>query len=129
MNTLEERGEADEIPICFTGQLLEHVLEHGGPGKTVTLQDSDKAKDEGDAASAAAKKGGAQANNNKKGTGESKKKGEERKVIAVYLHVQTGNDEAKLFYERHGFVQVEQIEEYYHRGIEPRSAWVLEKRQ
>lgn len=106
-------------------QLLEHVLEHGGPGKTVTFHDnSDKAKGDEKAAQAApAKKGQAKKDEDKK------KKGEERRIVAVYLHVQTDNDEAKTFYEKHGFKEVERLDEYYHRGIEPRSAWVLEKRQ
>lgn len=85
---------------------------------------SDKAKgDEKAAQAVSAKKGQAKKDEDKK------KKGEERRIVAVYLHVQTDNDEAKVFYEKHGFKEVERLDEYYHRGIEPRSAWVLEKRQ
>jgi ribosomal protein S18 acetylase RimI-like enzyme len=48
------------------------------------------------------------------------------KIDKIYLHVQTSNDQAKKFYERHGFVEVELHKEYY-KKIVPHDAWVLEK--
>jgi ribosomal protein S18 acetylase RimI-like enzyme len=48
------------------------------------------------------------------------------KIDKIYLHVQVSNQDAKRFYERHGFQQV-QIQEGYYKKIEPRDAWVLEK--
>lgn len=50
------------------------------------------------------------------------------KVESVYLHVQTNNDEAREFYKRQRFEEGEVVEEYYRRGVEPRSAVLLEKR-
>ncbi|PWN98422.1 acyl-CoA N-acyltransferase [Tilletiopsis washingtonensis] len=49
-------------------------------------------------------------------------------VESIYLHVQTGNDEAKAFYEKHGFKETKRVEDYYRANIEPRSAWLLERR-
>jgi GNAT superfamily N-acetyltransferase len=102
---------ADGIP----GQLLTYVLDVAGPGKTVNLIDKDaplpkpkKNKEGKDVAQELVK--------------------EAKEVESVYLHVQTSNDEAKAFYEKHGFVQTEILPEYYKIGIEPRSAWVLEKK-
>ena len=47
-------------------------------------------------------------------------------VKAIYLHVQTSNDAAKRFYERHGFKEVAVAENYY-KKIVPHEAWVLER--
>ncbi|EGF98575.1 uncharacterized protein MELLADRAFT_40782, partial [Melampsora larici-populina 98AG31] len=48
------------------------------------------------------------------------------KLTSVYVHVQFGNDDAKTFYERHGFVVEGEVKDYY-RKIEPRDAWILVK--
>ncbi|KAK4048248.1 N-acetyltransferase 5 [Microbotryomycetes sp. JL221] len=57
-------------------------------------------------------------------------------IESLYLHVQTSNDEAKAFWERHGFQVkarrsvhsvVDTIKNYY-RKIEPRDAWLLERK-
>ncbi|KAF9469895.1 N-acetyltransferase NAT13 [Collybia nuda] len=48
------------------------------------------------------------------------------KIDKIYLHVQISNDQAKKFYERHGFVEVELHKNYY-KKIVPHDAWVLEK--
>ncbi|KAI0766474.1 N-acetyltransferase NAT13 [Irpex lacteus] len=47
-------------------------------------------------------------------------------VKSIYLHVQTSNDAAKKFYERHGFKEVAVAENYY-KKIVPHEAWVLER--
>jgi ribosomal protein S18 acetylase RimI-like enzyme len=48
------------------------------------------------------------------------------KITHVQLHVQENNQEARRFYERHGFKLVGKEEEYY-KKIEPHGAWILEK--
>jgi len=48
------------------------------------------------------------------------------KIDKIYLHVQISNDDAKRFYEKHGFKEVEIYKGYY-KKIEPHDAWVLEK--
>jgi len=48
------------------------------------------------------------------------------KIDKIYLHVQVSNDDAKKFYERHGFVEVKIHKDYY-KKIAPHDAWVLEK--
>lgn len=50
---------------------------------------------------------------------------EKPRISTIYLHVQTSNDDAKRFYERHGFKELELAKDYY-KKIEPRDAWVLE---
>ncbi|WFD04457.1 N-terminal methionine N(alpha)-acetyltransferase NatE [Malassezia obtusa] len=50
-----------------------------------------------------------------------------RTVEVVSLHVHTANTAARAFYERFGFEAVHTEPEYY-KKLEPRSAWVLEKR-
>ncbi|KAE8215027.1 hypothetical protein CF327_g1638 [Tilletia walkeri] len=49
-------------------------------------------------------------------------------VQTVYMHVQTSNPEARAFYESHGFKMTKEIKEYYRKGVEPQSAWLLELR-
>ncbi|KAF8894066.1 acyl-CoA N-acyltransferase [Infundibulicybe gibba] len=48
------------------------------------------------------------------------------RIHKIYLHVQISNTDAKKFYERHGFTEVEVFKNYY-KKIEPHDAWVLEK--
>ncbi|KAK0195379.1 acyl-CoA N-acyltransferase [Armillaria mellea] len=48
------------------------------------------------------------------------------KIDKIYLHVQISNDEAKKFYERHGF-QEAGIHKDYYKKIAPHDAWILEK--
>ncbi|KAI3618378.1 hypothetical protein CBS9595_002741 [Malassezia furfur] len=50
-----------------------------------------------------------------------------RRVEAVYLHVHMGNEAAKQFYEQFGFQVTETVPDYY-KKLEPRTAWLLEKR-
>lgn len=47
-------------------------------------------------------------------------------IKEVYMHVQSNNEAALRFYERHGFDKGELVEGYY-RGIEPSSAYVVRK--
>lgn len=51
----------------------------------------------------------------------------ERTVESIYLHVQTCNQVARSFYEQHGFVVTDTVQNYYSK-LEPASAWLLEKR-
>ncbi|KAM5531586.1 hypothetical protein V8D89_014755 [Ganoderma adspersum] len=48
------------------------------------------------------------------------------KITAIYLHVQVSNDDAKKFYERHGFQQTGLFENYY-KKITPHDAWILQR--
>ncbi|KDR75223.1 hypothetical protein GALMADRAFT_226884 [Galerina marginata CBS 339.88] len=48
------------------------------------------------------------------------------KIDKIYLHVQVSNHDAKKFYERHGFQEIEIHKDYY-KKIVPHDAWVLEK--
>jgi len=48
------------------------------------------------------------------------------KIKSIYLHVQVSNDDARRFYERHGFKEVGVHADYY-KKITPRDAWILEK--
>jgi len=48
------------------------------------------------------------------------------KIDKIYLHVQVSNQDAKKFYERHGFNEVKIHKDYY-KKIVPHDAWVLEK--
>ncbi|EPQ31572.1 uncharacterized protein PFL1_00905 [Pseudozyma flocculosa PF-1] len=92
--------------------LIQHVLKAAGPGSTVELTDKD-------APQPAPKKD----KNGKEIKPEAVKV--QKKVSAVYLHVQTSNDEARAFYEKLGFKVTQTIDSYYRR-IQPASAWVLE---
>ncbi|TFK23654.1 N-acetyltransferase NAT13 [Coprinopsis marcescibilis] len=47
------------------------------------------------------------------------------RIGSIYLHVQVGNDDAKRFYERHGFKQVSVHKDYY-KKLTPADAWILE---
>jgi hypothetical protein len=95
--------------------LLSHILEVASPGKTVTLIDKN-------APLPKPKK-------NKEGKEVAQEPVKENITIeSIYLHVQTGNEEATAFYEKHGFTEKELLPEYYKIGIQPRSAWLLEKR-
>ena len=47
-------------------------------------------------------------------------------ITAIYLHVQVSNEEAKRFYERHGFKEVGLFENYY-KKITPHDAWILQR--
>ncbi|KAK0570109.1 N-acetyltransferase 5 [Tilletia horrida] len=49
-------------------------------------------------------------------------------VQSVYLHVQTSNTEARALYESHGFKVTREISDYYRKGVDPQSAWLLELR-
>ncbi|KAG1716412.1 hypothetical protein ID866_764 [Astraeus odoratus] len=48
------------------------------------------------------------------------------KINRIFLHVQVSNEDAKRFYERHGFKEVG-IHENYYKKITPRDAWILER--
>jgi len=46
------------------------------------------------------------------------------RIGTIYLHVQISNEDAKRFYERHGFKEVGVAEDYY-KKIEPKQAWIM----
>ncbi|KAG8903688.1 hypothetical protein FRC01_009039 [Tulasnella sp. 417] len=56
----------------------------------------------------------------------SQKKDAPKALESIYLHVQTSNDDARRFYEKHGFREVGRVDGYY-KKLEPHDAWVLEK--
>ena len=45
-------------------------------------------------------------------------------VSEIYLHVQTNNEDALKFYQKHGFAITSTVDKYYQR-IEPASAHIL----
>ncbi|PWN32576.1 acyl-CoA N-acyltransferase [Meira miltonrushii] len=99
--------------------LLEYVLDHAAPGKKVEISDSFS----DDTTKTAPTKPTAKPSTSKKEVKQTKS----YTVAKIYLHVQTSNEEAKVFYEKNGFTEKERVEQYYKTGIEPRSAWLLEK--
>ncbi|KAK9762815.1 N-alpha-acetyltransferase 50 [Basidiobolus ranarum] len=50
----------------------------------------------------------------------------EKNIRKIYLHVQTGNEEALKFYEKFGFIKSHLVEHYYRR-IQDSNAFVLFK--
>ncbi|PWN52286.1 hypothetical protein IE53DRAFT_378269 [Violaceomyces palustris] len=97
--------------------LLSHILKVAEPGSKVSL----RAPVDPNAPAPKPKKGK-----------DGKEIKEEPKMIekvvdSIYLHVQTGNEEAKLFYSKFGFHVAGEVDNYYRR-IQPSSAWVLEKK-
>ena len=49
-------------------------------------------------------------------------------IKTMILHVQTTNTSAKRFYEKHGFVTVRQIDNYYQQDtVEPPDCFFLKK--
>ncbi|KAK9762078.1 N-alpha-acetyltransferase 50 [Basidiobolus ranarum] len=50
----------------------------------------------------------------------------EENIQKIYLHVQTGNEEALKFYEKFGFIKSHLVEHYYRRIRDP-NAFVLYK--
>ncbi len=109
----------------IASHLLAHLVDVAKPGSKVTLADPDAPKPppvvHAPGASSADKK-------KKEAEAAAKIVRKEYEVEAIYLHVQTSNEEARLFYEKNGFKVAEEIKEYYRVGVEPRSAWVLELR-
>lgn len=110
----------------IASNLISHLLTVASPGTIVSLPDPDAPAPP----PAPAKKA-----TDSKADGKDKKKKEEPKVPTkdyeiecIYLHVQTSNEEARKFYEKHNFKVGQEIKEYYRVGVEPRSAWVLESR-
>lgn len=84
----------------LASQLLKNVLETAAPGTKVTIPEPQAP--------------------------ESKGQAKEYEIESVYLNMQTNNVDARTFYEKNGFNMIQEIPAYYHEGIEPRSAWVLE---
>lgn len=95
-------------------QLLQHVMDVAGPGKSIELKDPN-------APTPKPKKG----KDGKEVKQEPVRK--KYKVLSAYLHVQTSNEDAKAFYEKAGFAVKELLPEYHRPNVEPRSAWLLEK--
>lgn len=50
----------------------------------------------------------------------------DKSIVDIYLHVQLGNEAAKVFYEKHGFQQVDIIKDYY-KKIDPADCYLLVK--
>lgn len=50
----------------------------------------------------------------------------DKEVAYLELHVQTGNDDAIKFYEKHGYKNIELVEDYY-KKVKPASAHRLTK--
>ena len=45
----------------------------------------------------------------------------------IYLHVQTSNIAAYEFYKKHGFVELERLDNYYKQDIDPPHCFYLKK--
>lgn len=46
----------------------------------------------------------------------------------IFVHVQVGNEDAKVFWKAQGFKETEAVKEYYKPTIEgSRDAWILER--
>ncbi|BGP02427.1 N-acetyltransferase domain-containing protein [Rhodotorula toruloides] len=70
--------------------------------------------------------------NGKKEAEKKDEKAEEKeppkpRVSSVYLHVHVANEEGRKFWEKWGFEVKETVKDYY-RKIEPRDAWLLERK-
>ncbi|BGP32524.1 N-acetyltransferase 5 [Rhodotorula toruloides] len=70
--------------------------------------------------------------NGKKVADKKDEKAEEKeppkpRVSSVYLHVHVANEEGRKFWEKWGFEVKETVKDYY-RKIEPRDAWLLERK-
>ncbi|CEH16520.1 Predicted N-acetyltransferase [Ceraceosorus bombacis] len=120
----------------IASELLRHLLTVAGVGTSVSLRDPNAPVPKAPSASTNSKSSNSNnANAASKSSKDSKTtsvkteepKRESRTVKSLYLHVQTSNDEAKAFYESHGFQHTGTVQDYYKVGIEPRSAWVLER--
>lgn len=112
----------------IASKMIKHLLTFAGPGTELDLPEPALPAPLSKAVAAGSAK-----KDPKKETATGKKDKEEKKtkkylVESVYLHVQTTNDEAKDFYKKQGFSEGEILEEYYRRGVEPRSAVVLERK-
>ncbi|TRM69445.1 acyl-CoA N-acyltransferase [Schizophyllum amplum] len=46
------------------------------------------------------------------------------KISKIFLHVQVNNEDARRFYEKHGFTETGLQKDYY-KKIEPHDAWIL----
>ena len=51
---------------------------------------------------------------------------EEEKLPEIYLHVQVNNDVALRFYLKHGFDNVQRVENYY-QNVQPSDCFILRK--
>ncbi|PWN22490.1 hypothetical protein BCV69DRAFT_267900 [Microstroma glucosiphilum] len=111
----------------IASKMIKHLLTFAGPGTELDLPDPalPAPLSKAIAAGSAAKKDTATAG---KKDNKEEKKTKKYLVESVYLHVQTTNDEAKDFYKKQGFGEGEVLEEYYRRGVEPRSAVILERK-
>lgn len=108
-------------------KLISHLITVAGPGTDLDLPNPDPAV----AAKEKAAKQDNKKTNDKAGSTTAAKPPRPTKkfrVESLYLHVQTTNAEARDFYKAQGFTEEETIEEYYRKGVEPRSAVLLVKK-
>ena len=107
----------------IASKLIKHLLIFAGPGTEIDLPDPKEVKKTTSAAAAATT-----ASKDSKGAKAAPVKTKGYLVSRVYLHVQTSNQEAIDFYKSQGFTEGEVLPEYYRKGVEPRSAVILEKK-
>lgn len=112
----------------IASNLLSHLLTVVSPGTIVALADPNAPAPPPPSSSALLKASTAAAADKGKKKLEPKQPTKDFEVESIYLHVQTSNEEARQFYEKHNFKVVEEIPTYYRQGVEPRSAWLLELR-
>ncbi|KDN39761.1 hypothetical protein K437DRAFT_258939 [Tilletiaria anomala UBC 951] len=106
----------------IASNLISHLLTVASSGTIVSLPDPDAPPSPAPKPAPKGKDG------DKKKAEAPKVPTKDYEIESIYLHVQTSNEEARKFYEKHGFKVVEELPTYYRQGVVPRSAWVLEYR-
>lgn len=102
--------------------LISNLLTHLSPGSEVTLEDPTAPAPKAPVAAAKSPPSKAAA------APTPPRPTKKYRVGSVYLHVQTSNEEAREFYKKQGFEEGETLPEYYRKGVEPRSAVLLERK-
>ncbi|KAK0541164.1 N-acetyltransferase 5 [Tilletia horrida] len=123
-----EIGEDVVVHVSASEAVPTPVTELPAPATPVAASPAAPAAKAGDDAKAGKANGGKTASSSTAPAAAPTPRRFRYRVQAVYLHVQTSNTEARTFYESQGFTVAREIKEYYRKGVEPQSAWLLERR-